>query len=1286
MSESLGARIYHKFLLIVAIVVVFCAVVFTVTRLLTPVFNVYRTTFERWSSHALKMPVTFSQVSFDWRGIEPEMLLTNVKFYDSKTKALLLNVHKVYVSLNLFGSLWHRKLEPEVITLAGTEITVKKLPDGSFSLNNLNLSRHAGEQGVKSTEVLNWALTQPAVYLNNITFHYQADKHYYGLHVASLGLRNLDKEHVFSGRVNLLNKPTSANFVVKLTGKPKHWRKDQLSVYAELNHVVLSPWLKGHTFRGYSLSGGYGDAKLWAERKEGHWLSAHSQAQLYDLKLHSLFTGQDFMLSNLSATMSWQAVQGGWRFDVSRLDIITDKFIWPITQLLVTHQQASNSNLAKTTVWLNFAELGDVSRLLQGSSLLPQAVRRNLYYLNLSGDLNNISLVLEGALSAPSHYQLTMDMRQVSMEHWQHYPGVKGLSGRVSADNQSGALQLQAMNTNLYFGGLFPRPLALSHFSGKLTWQKQTDGQWLVRGQNLVAANPNVGISAAFALRFLKGHSSPYFSLLAGYRVSSPLVVKRYLPVKVISAKTVKWLNQAFLAGAPLKGTVMLRGALDDFPFIKNKGVFQVDTKVKNLTLHFADGWPVIKHINGDLLFANRSMIIRADSGQIMGAKLWPTSVIIPVIAKDQPTVLMVNTVATDQASDLYRFINATPLKKSLAATDKELRLEGPTKLALHITLPLDDLHAASVSGDLILQHNNLLLPAWQLEVHDLIGRLSFKNDDINAKQLHGIFFDKPITASIHTAKNGKFVSKEVHFKTSLTMASLVKHYPSLANLPVKGEVKLAGKLSLHADPKDSALSSLILKSDLYGLTINLPAPLAKPLQAVMPSTFKVTFGHDQPIRMLLSLQHYLTAALRFNWLSSGKLSFYSGELRFGSSMAKQQLEPGLLIDGSLASFNLSNWKAYLNKQASKKNLGDMRDWKARLGSWLRKVNVQVNKLSALGLKLSPVVVQFEAAGPRWLVTLLSNTISGTLSIPEGYPNGVIDAQFKKIHLPDLKSMGSAKLQPKNIPAFKLSVADFSYGPRDFGRLNLAVYPFSKGLTISSLHFYSPWLSGVLHGKWYQLAAGASKSQLAGTLASNNLTTLLDKLHIKSTLLGKQTYAKFALSWPGVPFKPKISELSGVISLAIHNGWVVDLSKATTEKLNLGRLLTLLSVRHLMLQFSDLSHSGYNFDKLTTDLSFNKGELTTHDFIAHGPIADIRASGSVNLLKQLLQLHLTIGINATSSLPVVATIASGFNPLVGIATFIATKVAHNALEKITTYSYAVSGSWHDPKIIKLNKK
>jgi len=143
------------------------------------------------------------------------------------------------------------------------------------------------------------------------------------------------------------------------------------------------------------------------------------------------------------------------------------------------------------------------------------------------------------------------------------------------------------------------------------------------------------------------------------------------------------------------------------------------------------------------------------------------------------------------------------------------------------------------------------------------------------------------------------------------------------------------------------------------------------------------------------------------------------------------------------------------------------------------------------------------------------------------------------------------------------------------------------------------------------------------------------------------------------------------------------LGAATTQKLNLGRLLTLLSVRHLlMFHLNDLSRNGYSFDKLSADLHFNSGIVTTENLQSEGAVADIKAKGMVDLKTKTLDLWMGVDTNLSASLPIIATIAGGpiFGPIAGAATWVVSKFVHNEMREHSGYGYHIYGAWAKPTI------
>jgi uncharacterized protein YhdP len=80
------------------------------------------------------------------------------------------------------------------------------------------------------------------------------------------------------------------------------------------------------------------------------------------------------------------------------------------------------------------------------------------------------------------------------------------------------------------------------------------------------------------------------------------------------------WLRTPISGGKATDTTLTLRGDLRQFPFRDGKGgIFEVRGKFHDTNLRYADDWPEITNIEGELLFSGQRMLITGKSGRIFG-------------------------------------------------------------------------------------------------------------------------------------------------------------------------------------------------------------------------------------------------------------------------------------------------------------------------------------------------------------------------------------------------------------------------------------------------------------------------------------------------------------------------------------------------------------------------------------------------------------------------------------------------------------------------------------------
>jgi uncharacterized protein YhdP len=252
------------------------------------------------------------------------------------------------------------------------------------------------------------------------------------------------------------------------------------------------------------------------------------------------------------------------------------------------------------------------------------------------------------------------------------------------------------------------------------------------------------------------------------------------------------------------------------------------------------------------------------------------------------------------------------------------------------------------------------------------------------------------------------------------------------------------------------------------------------------------------------------------------------------------------------------------------------------------------------------------------------------------------------------------------------------------GDLTLKSHSNQERWSIDYCRIDSPAYQLMIGGDWVQKNK-INHTDLQLKLHFNNLGKSLALWGLTPAVDAKKGDLTFNGGWKGSINDFSLAGLNGSMYLQLNNGRITHLSPETEEKLGLGKLLSILSLqtipRRLKLDFSDLSHDGYSFDIFKGNFVVGKGIMNTQDSYLDGPVAYANMKGDLDIVRRMYDLNLNISPHITASLPVVATIAGG--PIAGLAAWVASKIINQGMQKITAYSYKISGPWDHPVVQQL---
>ena len=182
----------------------------------------------------------------------------------------------------------------------------------------------------------------------------------------------------------------------------------------------------------------------------------------------------------------------------------------------------------------------------------------------------------------------------------------------------------------------------------------------------------------------------------------------------------------------------------------------------------------------------------------------------------------------------------------------------------------------------------------------------------------------------------------------------------------------------------------------------------------------------------------------------------------------------------------------------------------------------------------------------------------------------------------------------------------------------------------------------------------------------------------------KQGHGKLEgeVSWRGSPLALDYPTLGGQFNVNVESGQFLKADPVLAKLLG---VLSLQSLpRRLTLDFRDVFSDGFAFDFLRGDAKVAQGVAATNNLQMKGVSAAVLMEGRADIAKETQDLKVVVvpEINAgTASL-----VATVINPVIGLSTFLAQLVLRRPLIEAATQEFHVSGTWTDPKIVKVDRR
>lgn len=1306
-----------------AILIILAAVCSSLFRSLTPWAKQYKAEVEQHFTQLLGKPVTIQNMETGWYWFFPVLKLE--QFTLNKGKKNSIHLDKLLVGIDLFKSLWGFKIQPGILSIENLHLVVRE-KKGGWDIEGLSATPVPGpaEDLEKKLQMLLWLTQQEKLIIKDLSLEFHAsDGRYFSISDLNLRAVNQGGHYKIDGKARFdQGKAAFFQFMGDLYFDPYQLQQSKGRVYFLAKQSALDNWQslfsKDPSGSFVGIRGGTGDIALWVDWDKGGFSSLQAELQLQDFSLN-LQGKSTQKIQTFHANCFWKPDEKGWKLHADKIQLTLGGVSWPENQMLLgfdkvqqSYQIFVKSILIESLLSQKIDSPWPIQRLLsihpQGllsdtqlvlkeeipelevhpPELLPQSepserlsdcsLCRTLGILPfvIGSDLKNKPRDAEMMQNLASKWKLTYLLTRFDQLRWQalgSIPQVRSLSGVLHWQPEEGRLDLDSKQVLLAFKGYPAQNFSL--FNGSVEWKELSDGL-RVSIDRLVLSQPELTLSLQGALDQVKPHSLGNIRLVTEFSAKNLQQWFPFLPKAYLKPKFYDWLTKQKAGEA--SGKILVNGLASDFPFDNKNGEFSIRSHLSKGELLIQAGWPRVKEIESTINLDHRNLLIAINHADFQGVPVKEMNLRIDDIGKDKENLLIHGRVQ-GSAQKMRNYILASPLKEKLNQL-KMLSMKGLLFLDLRLEIPLYPENDENLLRGLLVFKDNTLVVKHRLKefaLEEVTGDLSFDEHGVTHSALQASAWGYPLTIKVASVKSPKPVTNLL-IDWECTVESIKNHFKSSVLSLLKGRFFINAILSLPENPHDPM--SINLKSSLHGLAIHLPEPLGKKQEESLPLEVTLDLKSQKAWRLQAHYANKLSADLLLNQ----DMELQSGLLLLGKGQAVNSDKPGLAVMGVLDGFNLQEWKQVMEDFSTKNN-------QTALLNKLRIIRVKLKRLTFLNQEFDQMVMKASLLPNQdWSLQLDQKNLAADLNYTPS--SNLLSGLVKRLHLAPLDKTEDNKGEgdrdslrhPGQIPNLNLRLDQVSFGQVKLGDITLKSHSSEEKWSIDYCKIDSPAYSVLVGGAWTQKGK-KNGTTLSLKLHINNLAQSLERWGVHPAVDAGKGDLEFQGDWQGALWDFSLSTLSGNLYLELKNGRITHLSPETEEKLGLGKLLSILSLqtipRRLQLDFSDLSHQGYSFDVFKGNFVVNKGMMSTQDSTMDGPVAYASMKGDLDLLQRTYNLNLSISPHITASLPLVATIAGG--PIAGVAAWVASKIINQGMQKISNYTYQISGPWQEPIVQQL---
>lgn len=1239
----------------------FVALVLALRYAVLPGIATYKTEIEAAASKAVGLQIGIGRIEARWQGLNPDLVLDRVTVADREGQPVFA-LHRVEAVLS-WESLLRMRLKLALLAFENPVLHVRRAVDGRISIAGLE------PEGDSDPAALDWLLAQSRIRIRDATLVWddrQRQAPPLVLENVYFGLDNRGHRH----RLGLSAvPPTALADRLDLRGELKGdllqaLQSGQFSdlaarLYVQLDYADLAGWKRWVDYPVH-LPHGRGALRLWGEMRDGSGRLTADLA-LEELRIRLAQKLPELDLASLRGRVEARYRPGEWSLAGKRVELQTDDGlrIAPSDFRLDWRDDAA-SGTVEGRASASFLDLGALAQLA-GHMPFDPATRRLLQTYRPQGRIAELKASWTVHDETLQRYALKASFDRLGLRAEAYFPGAAGLSGQIDLNERGGDLLLDSQQATLALPAVFPvAEIPLDLLKARANWRLRPQGEQQrleVTLDRLDFSGPDAAGSARGSY-VNDGNGPGVIDLAARVDRADGKAVWRYMP-HAVNADARNWIRRGIVSGRGYDGRLVLKGNLRDFPFRDPaQGEFSVTAKAADVRIDYAPGWPLIDHVDADMSFGI-GMKINAQRGEILGARLSGVQVTIPDF-ESHDELLKVAGRAEGQTADFLRFVSQSPVADKIDRFTDGMKASGDGALDLHLDLPLRRPAEARLRADYAFRNNQLQVVPGLPPLAQVNGRLQITESSVQARDIEGRAFGGGFKVQVRS--QGPRVGVQAAGTAAIQEVS--KHF----GWPLLDRLSGSSGWKANIDIRQRN-ASVVVESDLQGISSPLPEPLNKTATAILPLRIERSLpdASREQYRVTLGKAAQGVIVRRGEQWEKGVFAIGDGELKLP--------ERGLAVRVGGTFIDADAWRSHLPADAAGGDGGNG-------GLALNAVTLKATTLRLMERDYHQVDVALRPRDGGWQIGINTREAVGDL-FWKGAGEGWVEGSFRRLSIQpgaEAESGGNSQNLIDSLPGMSLGVENFLLGDKSLGRLMLRARNEKGAWRLERLELNNP--DGSLRGQgiWEKprQKGGAHHTGLEFDLQARDAGKLLERLGYPEGLRRGTAKLSGQLQWNGPLSVIDYASLSGQLRLEAERGQFNKLEPGV------GKLLGLISLqslpRRLTLDFRDIFSDGLAFDSVDGRFAVRRGILRTQGPLQiKAPAALIQINGETDLKNETQSLDVLVRPELSTLTTIGATL---INPVAGAVSLIAGAAGQSPLNRLFSYRYQVTGTWSDPLVEK----